>query len=61
MMACPAWIAAVVQTAPAMPPLPADPPIGGLVWTLVVPAVLLVGSLLGTYLLYRRFAGEEEE
>jgi hypothetical protein len=44
-----------------MEPLPADPPIGGFVWTVLVPAVLLVGSFLGTYLLYRKFAGDGEE
>jgi hypothetical protein len=42
-----------------MAPLPADPPIGGLVWTVLVPAALFVGSFLGTYLLYKRFAREE--
>jgi hypothetical protein len=42
-------------------PLPADPPIGGVIWTLVIPAVLLLGSSLGTYLLYQRFARAEEE
>lgn len=40
-------------------PLPAEPPIGGVVWTVVVPAVLLVGSFVATYLLYRHFAREE--
>ncbi len=43
-----------------MAPLPVDPPIGGVVWTVVIPALLFVGSFLGTYLLYRRFAREEE-
>jgi hypothetical protein len=42
-------------------PLPADPPIGGVIWTLVIPALLLVGSSLGTYLLYKRFARAEED
>jgi hypothetical protein len=44
-----------------MDPLPAVPPIGGLIWTVVIPAILLLGAFLGTYLLYRRFAREEEE
>lgn len=44
-----------------MAPLPADPPIGGLIWTLFVPAILLFGSFLGTYLLYKRFAKENGE
>ena len=51
----------MAQTAVEHAPLPADPPIGGPGWTVVVPAVLLVGSFLGTYLLYRRFAKEEGE
>ena len=44
-----------------MDPLPAVPPIGGLIWTVFIPAILLLGAFLGTYLLYRRFAREEEE
>lgn len=44
-----------------MAPLPASPPIGGLLWIVVVPAVLFIGSFLGTYLLYKRFAREEGE
>ena len=48
----------VVQEVGGPVPLPADPPIGGLIWTVVVPAALLIGSSLGTYLLYKRFAGE---
>ena len=43
-----------------MTPLPADPPIGGPIWTILIPALLFVGSFLGTYLLYRRFSGSEE-
>jgi hypothetical protein len=39
-------------------PLPVDPPIGGPVWTVLIPAVLFIGSFLGTYLLYRRFSRE---
>lgn len=41
--------------------LPAEPPIGGLLWTLVVPALLLALATLGTYLLYRRFARSVHE
>jgi hypothetical protein len=48
------------DVAQGLPPLPAEPPIGGVLWTLVIPALLLVGSFLGTYLLYKRFAREEE-
>jgi len=54
-----AGLAALFQTT-AMEPLPASPPIGGFVWTVVVPAVLFLGSFLGTYLLYRRFSRKEE-
>lgn len=38
-------------------PIPAAPPIGGPIWTILVPALLLAVSFLATYLLYRRFAG----
>jgi hypothetical protein len=41
------------------PPLPAKPPIGGPIWTIVVPAALLLVSIWGTWMLYRHFAKEE--
>lgn len=44
-----------------MAPLPAAPPIEGVIWTVVIPALLFIGSFLGTYLLYRRFSKEEGE
>jgi len=44
-----------------MEPLPAVPPIGGVIWTVVIPTILFLGAFLGTYLLYRRFAREERE
>jgi len=47
-----------LQVAPGVTPLPASPPIGGVLWTIVVPAFLFAGSFLGTYLLYRRFSRE---
>jgi len=53
-------LGAYLQSQEGLAPLPVDPPIGGFFWTVVVPAVLLVGSFLATYLLYRRFAREEE-
>ena len=58
-----AWevLSAVLQTTPGMAPLPADPPIGGAIWTVVIPAILLIGSFLATFLLYKRFAKEEGE
>jgi hypothetical protein len=40
-------------------PLPATPPIGGPIWTIVVPGALLVVAIWGTWLLYRHFAKEE--
>ena len=50
-----------LQTAPGeVIPLPASPPIGGVLWTVVVPSALFIGSLLGTYFLYRRFSREGE-
>lgn len=41
-----------------MNPLPASPPISGPLWTLVIPALLLVLATGLTFLLYRRFAGK---
>ena len=59
---CLGALAAGTQAASSgMAPLPAEPPIGGVFWTVVVPAALLGGSFLGTFLLYKRFAREEEE
>lgn len=43
----------------SLSPLPAEPPIQGAFWILVVPALLLVGSALATWGLYRRFARRE--
>ncbi len=53
-------LAPLVQAGDALAPLAAEPPIGGAVWTVVIPAILLVGSFLATFLLYRRFAREED-
>ena len=50
--------AVLLQATGGTAPLPADPPIGGPLWTVLVPAVLFLGSFLGTYLLYRRFSRE---
>jgi uncharacterized membrane protein YoaK (UPF0700 family) len=36
--------------------IPAEPPIGGPLWTLVVPALLFVVAVAATVLLYRHFA-----
>ena len=35
--------------------IPAEPPIGGPFWTLVVPAILFSLSFYATYRLYQRF------
>ncbi|MFH1766346.1 MAG: hypothetical protein ABIF09_19355 [Gemmatimonadota bacterium] len=57
-----AWaLGAALQATPGMAPLPADPPIGGPIWTVVIPALLLIGSFLATFFLYKRFAQEEGE
>jgi hypothetical protein len=53
-------LGSLYQSTEAMAPLPANPPIGGPLWTVLIPALLLLGSFLGTYLLYRRFSGEED-
>jgi hypothetical protein len=53
--------AVFAQTAGGVAPLPAGPPIGGFIWTVVIPAVLFLGSFLGTFLLYKRFAEEDGE
>jgi hypothetical protein len=42
--------------ATAVDPIPAAPPIGGLAWSVVVPALLFAVSVGATVLLYRFFA-----
>ena len=37
-------------------PLPAEPPIGGALWEIVVPAILFLFALTATVMLYRHFA-----
>jgi len=39
--------------------IPSEPPIGGPLWTLVVPAALFAVALVATVLLYKRFSREE--
>ncbi len=41
-----------------MTPLPAQPPIEGPLWSVVVPALLFVVAFAATWLLYRHFAGK---
>lgn len=60
-MMAPIVLLTLAQTTPGIAPLPASPPIGGVIWTVVVPALLFLGSFLGTFLLYRRFSGKEED
>lgn len=40
-----------------MTPLPAEPFLGGALWSWVVPALLFLFALTATFLLYRHFAG----
>ena len=50
--------ALVTATVSASPdPLPVGPPIGGALWSIVVPAILLAIAGGATALLYRHFAG----
>jgi hypothetical protein len=44
-----------------MTPIPAEPPIDGPLWTLVLPAVLFAISFLATWMLYRRFSREDKD
>jgi hypothetical protein len=39
-------------------PLPAEAPISGPMWSVVLPALLLLIASCGTFLLYRRFTGD---
>jgi len=43
-----------------MTPIPAEPPIGGPLWSVVIPALLLLVTGLGTFMLYRHFAKRED-
>ena len=44
-----------------MTPLPAKPPIGGPLWSVVVPALLLLVATAATWLLYRHFARKGDD
>lgn len=53
---------ALLQTAAAapMPPIPATSPLpADAVWSIIIPALLLVFTAVSTLLLYRRFEKEE--
>jgi hypothetical protein len=59
-----AWLslaAAILASQDAPSTLPAEAPIGGVLWSVVVPALLLVVAASGTFLLYRRFSGEDDQ
>jgi hypothetical protein len=54
-----AWLAAVVQAqgqVAAPERLPAEPPITGVLWTVVLPIILFGISFWAAYALYRRFS-----
>ena len=40
----------------ALQPIPAEPPIDGPFWTLVLPVALFALAFLATWMLYRRFS-----
>jgi hypothetical protein len=44
-----------------MTPIPAEPPIGGALWSVVVPALLFLTAFAATYFLYRHFAGKDSD
>jgi hypothetical protein len=44
----------------ALERIPASPPIGGPLWTIIIPAALLLLSITLTIMLYRKFSGESE-
>jgi hypothetical protein len=48
----------LIQAASEVARIPAEPPIGGPVWTVVVPALLLLFTAVATAMLYRKFAGK---
>ena len=42
----------------AIQPLPAKPPLEGPLWSVVVPALLLLLAFVATWMLYRHFADD---
>jgi hypothetical protein len=61
MMTVPAaWWLPLLSQASEVAPLPARSPIGGPLWSYVIPAALLTVASLGTFLLYRHFAKRED-
>lgn len=47
----------LLATQEALTRIPAEPPLRGPFWTLVVPALLLLVAGAATAMLYRKFAG----
>jgi hypothetical protein len=54
----PVMAASVLSIAAIVEPIPAEAPIRGPFWTVVLPAALFMISFLATFLLYRCFAAE---
>jgi hypothetical protein len=50
----------IVSQSGGVAPLPAESPIGGPLWSYVVPALLLAVASLGTLMLYRHFARQTD-
>jgi len=59
-MIAPTLAAFTVLQSGAVARLPAQSPIGGPLWSYVVPALLLTVAALGTLMLYRHFAKRED-
>jgi hypothetical protein len=53
-------VLAAFSQAADVAPLPAQSPIDGPLWSLVIPALLLLVTALGTFMLYRHFAKRED-
>ena len=51
----------ILQDAATRAPLPVGPPISGPLWTIWIPAVLLLVSVAGTWSLWRHFADKDEK
>lgn len=51
------FVAALIQSG-ELAPLPVGSPIGGPLWSVVIPALLLVVASVCTLLLYRHFANQ---
>ncbi|MBM3502168.1 MAG: hypothetical protein FJX74_26245 [Armatimonadetes bacterium] len=56
-----AALALLLAQGAARAPLPAEPPIGGPGWTVVVPALLFLVTAGGTWALWRHFAGNDND